>query len=205
MNNLSMEKNKMVERGNVVVDIVGLDHDFELAIKLIEKTRVENGYDFKLKICVDYSLTDSLGLYYYDEPIKLHNLYVNPTFCDKLEECKFGYPGYINDDTVFGVIIHEFCHFLTKIQLKNFEEEYFKTFPKERIIFSKYSNEELLEEIAEVTYLYLTNPFLIKSPTPYSKIRAKNLYFLFPEDCKLELREMFKIVYNVEKECFEYV
>jgi hypothetical protein len=126
------------------------------ALGFIQTLQTKNQMKFKLTIRLDY-ISDSAGTYFYDfEPSVI---YLNPDQCAKNESY-----GYVEDDSLFGTAIHEFCHFLTMHYFKNFKEEYLKEFPEERIILTSYkrAQQDYYEEVAEVLSLHLRNPYFLK-------------------------------------------
>jgi hypothetical protein len=125
------------------------------ALGLIQSIKNKNKMKFNLTVKLDY-LTSSSGMYIPSEP---NSIYLNPNECKKYES-----EGYVEDNTLFGTAIHEFCHFLTFHYFKNFKEKYPKEFPEERIILTSYkrAQSDYDEEIAEIMSLHLRNPYFLK-------------------------------------------
>jgi len=121
------------------------------AIKLINRLVKYNAFDLHLEIILDYKLAD-MGCYYLDRPYKI---FINPDECTESNRL-----GFTDDPSVFGVAIHEFCHFLHHIRVKNILRLYKCEFPEPFII-----NDNCLinreEELIEIMSLYITNPYLL--------------------------------------------
>jgi hypothetical protein len=203
----------------VKVEIKRALPETEAAIRLIKRMSSLNKLYFDLSIAYDFSLRD-YGEYHQHERYQKNRIFINPLICEKVNDellepfC----PGYVSDVSNFGVTIHEFCHFLQFQVYPTLVESYKATFATERFFLNKYSNHEILDEIAEVMTLYITNPYLLrliskdhykffllyfKSPVPCSFQRAKRIYEKFPIIVKAHLKKTFGIVYNINNESFE--
>lgn len=186
------------------------------AIKLIEKLKSKNKIDFSLEIIYDYQLMEDnepiKGVYYND-----FKIYVNPSECET-DPTKYSSCGYTNDLSLFGVTIHEFCHFLAEKIYPKMTSDYKKMFPTERFYLNDYSDYTLDDEIAEAMTLYITNPYLLKliskdhwkffrnyflSPVPCTQKKFFAIYQTYHQIIKLDLQERWKISYNFEKNRFE--
>lgn len=193
-------------------------------IKHFEKIN-KISYKNDLVVKVDFALpSDGSGCYYYiDDKFSIH---INPFKCCTPDNYKFGYnddeysyPGYITDMTMFGVALHEYCHFLCWQIYPNILEEYKKEFPKDRCYVSEYTcTSDPEEELVELMHLYFENPMFLKllnnkiflffkrrfkSPCVCSHKNAFEFYKTFPEDIKYELKNRWKIVYNIDTKKFE--
>lgn len=184
------------------IKIVKPDKNFKEANRLIDRLKLINNHKYNITICIDYSIKDA-GLYYPDDPYKI---LINPENCQKTIN---SLPGYTNDKTTFGVILHEFAHFLSMIYFKNFVTLYELEFEK-KLIISHYKEckHDIEEEIADVLILYISNPYFLrliseehykfikhffKSPTPCTKKRFINIYRNFPESTKQKIKEKWNI------------
>lgn len=200
----------------------------QIATGLINKLQKINNLKFNLEIVYDYNLIDEefpqnqlRGIYYHDTP---HKIFVNPEACESIQEPHINdkalyYYGYTNDLTIFGVVIHEFCHFLTNQVFQDLMEDYTYTFQTYRLYLNEYSDScKLNEEVAENMTLYITNPLLLKmiskdhwkffktyfrSPTASSVKKLYQIYDLYPQSIKTHLKEKWKIVYNYQTNKFE--
>ncbi len=196
-----------------------------IAIDLINKFLIKNNIkDFNLEIVYDYDLKDDdeplRGIYYYCKPSKI---FINPLNCEDHENTnavdsyKF-YCGYTKDLTLYGVIIHEFCHCIIEERFKPLTKDYCKEFSTQRLYLNDYSDNAIDDEIAEAMTLYLTNPYLLKmiskdhfnffkkyffSPLPSSNNKLYLIYNSFPQSIKLDLNDRWKIYYNFELNKFE--
>lgn len=192
-----------------------------LAIKLIKKLALINNLRFNLTIAYNYGLKDC-GEYRPYEKISLNCIYVNPLMCGRIHEespepfC----PGYVSDMTLFGVTIHEFCHYTHFRLFPNMLEDYKKQFPTERFYLNCYSNNELMDELAETMTLYITNPYLLRliskkhwyffkqyfiSPVACTFSRCKYIFSKFPIEVKEHCKKKFGIVYNISDDTFDKI
>ncbi len=154
--------------------------EIDQAFKFIEKVKEYNDFSFidNLELVLDYSL-DEAGYYLFSNLDRKNlkkkiKLFVNPDCCMKTI-----LTGYSEDDSLVAAIVHEFCHFLdNKLKIS---QRYEKTFDT-NLHLNIYSKENLLEELAEVMYLYITNPYLLKH---ISKERYEFLatFFVSPTEC----------------------
>lgn len=198
-------------------------HETHAAIQIIQKFKKKNNIDFDLIVAYDFSL-DEMGVYFYkkynDEIISNEEkdlrkiIFTNPLNCrgqDETDETEIFFPGYCSDYTLFGVTVHEFCHYLQSMQYPKIISEFKKEFPTERFYINDYCNNELRDEVAELMTLYLVNPFLLKlisikhwkffrryfkSPVACSTKRCFNIFEGFPIHVKKELENKWGIQYN---------
>lgn len=206
---------------SIVVDIETPLKDTKSAIQIITKLLIINNLKMELSISYDYEYEES-GLYLPNQKGKSHKIFVNPLNCSTEDELmdnmttEPSYPGYCADSTLFGVIIHEFCHILQYQIYKDIIPEYGKCFPIERLYLNEYSNENLFDELAEIMTLYITNPYLLKmiskkhwsfckkffkSPITCSESRCSIIYNKFPIHIKHHMKDKWGITYdyNIEK------
>lgn len=169
-----------------------------VASELIKKFAKVNSLDFNLNIIYDFTIPE-LGCYYPETDSK--SIYVNPKFCLDNDSSSIG---SINDITLFGIILHEFAHYLTYMVYKNLIKDYKKEFPTDRLVTNEYCNNELEDEIAEAITLYIENPYLFKviepkfykffknyfkSPAPSSSKHCQSLYTNFTSDMKKIIKD----------------
>jgi hypothetical protein len=192
------------------------------AMYLIDKLAKKNDLDFDLSIAYDFAELEA-GVYFPTKKKHSHRIFVNPLNCklqdeiDANEEEPF-YPGYSKDISLFGVVLHEFCHFLQHIIYTTIIKDYKEAFPIERFYLNEYSGNEIHDELAEIMTLYITNPYLLKlisknhwkfcnkyfkSPVSCSTQRCAHIYKGFPIHIKKDMKERWKIVYNISSEKFE--
>lgn len=196
------------------------DSALGLIVMLLEK----NGIDMHLKMAYDFECPE-MGFYINQDELR-STIFINPSKCKKRGEIcdgtlkEIGYPGYVADQSVFGVTIHEFCHVLQFEVYDTILDDYAKEFPTERLYLNEYCNNEFHDELAEIMSLYITNPLLLKmiskphwrfckkyfkSPVACSIKRAYEIYHVFPIRVKENLREKWGIVYNEHTNKFEKV
>jgi hypothetical protein len=205
--------------GKIKLSIASPDEETLVAIRLIEILMDKNKLNFNLNILFDYTLKE-YGVYYLSDELK-NNIYVNPAHCfaDTYEDKKTIHShGYLKDVSLFGIIIHEFCHFLQYVVFKDIIEDYIKEFPTERFYINDYANNEFIDEVAEVMTVYITNPYLLKlvsekhwrfmkntfkSPVPCTLKSCFIKYNCFPINVKEELKSRWGITFNMDSGCFE--
>jgi len=162
----------------------------KIAISLIETIKKKNKFTYDLTLLLDYNLKYEgqilSGLYLSTEP---NCIRLNPSACD--DKASFT---YTEDDTMFGVIIHEFSHFLSMTYFVDFQKDYLEAFPENRFLVTTYdaANEDYDEEIAEIMSLYIRNPFLLKQISEQHYIFFKS-WFTSPTSCTIR---QFMIAYN---------
>lgn len=197
-----------------------------VAYGIIQKLLRINNIKLKndLKIKLDFSLPpEYCGLYFYKKDE--FSIYIDPQNCTTQENYVYGsvdkeysYFGYSCDLTMVGVTIHEFCHFMAHQVYKGIFEDYKKKFPKKRLFLNHYSSTDPEEELTEVMRLYIENPMLLRlidnevykflkswyrSPMPCSDKQFYTFYKDYPESIKSQLRDKWKIVYNIHTKRFE--
>ena len=220
-----MKKNHSHQFKNFVM--VRPPDELYMAYFVIKEFEKVNNITYKnnLIVKVDFALPmDGSGCYYYeDDKFSIH---INPFNCCTAEEYRFGnedeeysFFGYITDLTMYGVAIHEYCHFLCWQIYPTLLEEYKEEFPTDRLYLSDYTcRSDHEEELVELMHLYFENPMFLKmlnnkvylffkrrfkSPSTCSHKNAFDFYKDFPEDIKRQLKDRWKIVYNVKTKKFE--
>lgn len=183
------------------------DREVKEAAKQIDSFLDSNGLNTKLTIYLDYTLKDCGHYYYYESPgekkVNPPKIYVNPVLCEnRLRSKKMGPTafGYLNDHSVHGVIIHEFCHYVDrKLKLESkFESD---------LVINK-NCEDKVEQLAELFRLYLTNPYLlylvsekdfnwfkenVVGVTPASKEKFLAIYATWSQRVKLDCKKKWGI------------
>lgn len=197
----------MFQFNNINIKYYIPDYDVLEFVDYIDKLKIKNEFNFELDIAIDYSL-EPLGEY----DLINHIIYINPSKCIQEEEsAKY----YINDYSMFGVLIHEFSHFLSLTYFKNFINDYTNQFPHvdDRAILNEYGNTDIREEVAELISSYIVNPYFIKmlsikhykflksyfkSPVPCSEKKFISIYKTFDYSIKKLIKNKYRIDYNIE-------
>jgi hypothetical protein len=186
------------------LEIVNPPNQIKIAISLIETIKKKNKFTYDLTLELDYHLKDA-GVYDSNYPNAIR---INPWICDE----KTSYT-YTEDNTIFGVIMHEFSHFLSMTYFVDFQKSYLEAFPENRFLITTYdaANEDYDEEIAEIMSLYIRNPYLLKviseahykfmsswfiSPVACTVKRFIYMYNQMPVDLKNKLRTKWGIMVN---------
>lgn len=187
-----------------------------IANSIIKKFKIRNDIDFDLSIYVDYSIED-YGVYCPD--LYPNRIFVNPDVAISMNDVEryikmSSYHGYVNDYSLVANTIHEFSHFLCYQVYEGIIRDYEQSFPINRLYLCEYSNENIIEEIAEIIRLYILNPFLLKlidprvygfmtryfkSPSPVSQKHTLGIIDGFPIEIKRELIEKWNIVHDYGK------
>jgi hypothetical protein len=177
------------------LEILNPPNQISIAMELIEKIKKDNGFTFDLTLQLDYIMPEDsrcAGLYDCTKP---NIIKVNPFLC--LNEETFSYP---EDNTIFGVIMHEFAHFLSMTYFVDFQKNYLESFPdpsfsnKGRLLITSYDAANTLynEEIAEVISLHCRNSYLLKLISP-DHHKFLNGWFKSPIPCT---EKRFIYMYN---------
>jgi hypothetical protein len=187
------------------LEISNPPEQIKVAMRLIDMLKSKNNFTFDITLDLDYSLNNNAGLW---DPKYPNVIKVNPFLCE--DNSTFS---YIEDNTLFGIIMHEFSHFLTMTYFIDFQKAYLEAFPEERLLITKYeaASMDYDEELAEICSLQIRNPFLLKliSKEHYRFFKAwfknpvvaseKHFLFMFnklPIECKNHLRTKWGIVVN---------
>ncbi len=188
------------------LEILHPPEQIRVAMELIEKVKRINSMNFDLTLQLDYTLSEAAGIYFLKEP---NCIKINPFLCD---DCG-GTFAYLEDNTMFGVIMHEFSHFLTMTYFVDFKKAYLEAFPEQRLLITKYeaANIDYEEEEAEICGLFLRQPYLLKlvskehykffrawfkSPIPCTQSTFIYTYNRLPIDLKNRLKTKWGIVVN---------
>jgi hypothetical protein len=182
-----------------------------LGVHLIERIKKLNKFKFNIEIGLNFKI-DFSGIYFIDSNL----IEINPLHCTYYQRSRTSYSRYTNDYTFAGVMIHEFCHFLTLTYKKSIHTDYFKAFPIDRLRLTDIEdvNTDVDEEIAEVMSLYFLNPYLLrlisephydffasilKSPTKADEKTFIKYYSMFPAPIKTKLYKKYGINVDFSK------
>jgi len=196
------------------IDIASPPQEITVFMILLKRMKKKNNLDFCLKIMIDYSMP-GMGVYFRS---KKGMIFINPENCINIEDISNindkvdFWNGYVKDLTLFGVTIHEFCHYASEEVFSGMINDYRKTFPTKRLRLNDYSNNSIDDEIAETMTLYITNPLFLKliskehwdffkkyftSPVPTSHKQSYDIYEKFPPIIKERLKNDWNIDYNI--------
>jgi hypothetical protein len=187
----------------MILKILRPEKAIDNAAKLIDRLKKINHLNFDIPINFDYNLKYAGEYLQYEK----NKILINPTLCGK--SSSISCPGYTNDDSVFGTILHEFAHYLSMTYFKGFINKYEKTF-KKPLTISLYHvcKNDVTEEIAELLMLYISNSYFLKliskdhfnffkgyfkSPTSCNKRRFIKIYNKFPDKTKQHIKNKWKI------------
>lgn len=187
------------------LEILHPPEQIRVAMELIETLKKKNNFSFDLTLQLDYLMESNAGEY---NPKLPSIIKVNPFLCE--DNSTFS---YLEDNTLFGIIMHEFSHFLTMTYFVDFQKAYLEAFPEQRLLITKYeaASMDYDEELAEICSLFCRNSYLLKliSKEHYRFFKAwfkspiicsqSNFIFMFnrlPIECKNRLRTKWGIVVN---------
>jgi hypothetical protein len=151
----------MQQQCEITSSIFNPDEPVYVALKLIERFSKINKVKIKIDVALDWNMPEA-GIYYCQNKKYKNKIFINPKNCGSITDATDYYIGYSKDITIFGVILHEFSHFLCYQVYPTLINDYKKYFATERLYLNDYSNNEIRDEIAEIMTLYFTNPFLLK-------------------------------------------
>jgi hypothetical protein len=175
------------------VYIKGHDKSVDAAINIINRFAKKNEIPIRnFKIMLDYNCR--FKLLGYANPF-LKEITVNPSVCYSSGMITKGSFGFFEDLSTTGVIIHEFCHYV--VAVGNLKKFYFKAVPEGAYInINSLTNKN--EEITEVLYMFIVNPWFLKCvfPKSYEFFKSK-LKTVFPCTSK-----GFKFIFD--RWCFEF-
>tara|TARA_Y100000310_G_scaffold331242_1_gene404457 strand:- start:4019 stop:4633 length:615 start_codon:yes stop_codon:yes gene_type:complete len=189
------------------IQMVSSPGEILIADSIIQKLKSKNNLDFDLTINIDY-LLDTIGMYTPEIP---NTIFVNPdlVMIDNDAESKkyHSYSGYVYDNTLIAVVLHEFSHFLCHEVFVGIVDDYDKKFSKVLALCdNSYKNKD--EELVEIMRLYIINPLLLKlidgdvykfiksyfkSPSPTSQKHAIEFYDDYPVRIRKELAKKWKL------------
>jgi len=126
-------------------------------LKLIDRFKQINNLQFDLEIKLDFQEPD-LGYFNYDPKEKV--IFINPIRCSNKPK-KNDMEGNPKDNSIHATICHEFGHFLD-LKLRLLAEYRKKDFTLKSLIMTKWGKKHVIEELADLITLYLTNPYCLK-------------------------------------------
>jgi hypothetical protein len=140
-------------------------------IELIEEFSEVNG----LRLPKIYTVYGSTGFYGIIYPKGKNEIHINMTACRpavKTPGYDWTFPGYIQDLTPYGILAHEFGHYISDVLGKKFRKNFFNMKRIEPDVTSSDSR-GLDERMAEAARLFITNPDLLKKgrPVRYNLLR----------------------------------
>ena len=211
-----------MRKSSIYVEVDIPSEDVHAAMVIIARFLEKNNLKINLSISYNYEM-EECGVYRPFEKGQEYRIFVNPSKCKTQEDVikqefeePFA-PGSPCDITIFGIIIHEFCHLLQYRTYPSIIKNYGETFPTERLNLNEYSNNEIHDEIAEIMTLYITNPYLLKllsklhfdfckkyfkSPISCSPKRCAFIYKGWPLSVKEYLKDKWGIAYNIATKKF---
>ena len=211
-------------KNNIVVEVDSPMEDTCAAMTLIKRIGKNNNLDIDLSIAYTFD-SKVCGVYYPYVKGQEHRIFINPDCCKTQSDIQFQdgseppcCPGYTRDMTLFGITIHEFCHYLSYQLFPKIIKDFSENFPTQRLYLNDYSNNEIQDELAEILTLYICNPYLLrmiskehwkfcknyfKSPVACTIQRCRTIYNGFPICVKEEMKNKWNIIYNISTERFE--
>ncbi|HAT77038.1 MAG TPA: hypothetical protein DCS19_09385 [Flavobacterium sp.] len=213
-------------KNKIVVEIDCPLDDTISSMGIIEKFLNVNKIKMNLSIAYDYSM-DLMGLYIPNEKDHKFRIFINPLMCKEIkQEYSLTFDGDNNfcpgsnfDRTLFSATIHEFCHLLQYQIYDTIISDYKQKFQIDRLILNDYSNVNIMEELAEIMTLYMTNPYLLKmiskehfkfiksyfkSPVECSMDKCMDIYKGFPITIKKFIEANWFIYYNAKLDRLEF-
>lgn len=132
-------------------------------IELMEMFAEQNGIKIP-KVFIISDNSDFYGLFYPKNVI-----HVNMRQCRtavRTPGYDWTFPGYVQDLTPFGILAHEFGHYISDILGKKFRKNFINIRRIEENVTST-DDRGLDEKMAEAARLFITNPDLLKRGRPY--------------------------------------
>lgn len=131
-------------------------------IELIERFSEVN----KIKmphVFVDTTIRSAYGLFYPKNIIHVNLKACRPPV--KVPGYDWTFPGYVQDLTPYGILAHEFGHYISDILGKSFRKNFVNIKRIEENVTSS-DDRGLDEKMAEAARLFITNPDLLKRGRP---------------------------------------
>ena len=172
--------------------------------------KINNFKKIPLNIILNYELMDDefdgyylCGFFYQNSKKNKWAVFINPSECNDIPNF-----GYVSDFSIYGTIIHEFCHLL---QFTIFKEKiigYYINKFEDKLVFNPESGDERFEELADIMALYITNPYLLKhidserynfckkyfkSPIPCTESTFKKLWSGWTDTIQNRCKKKWKI------------
>ena len=123
-------------------------------IELIEKFSEANGIKMP-KVFIDSSTVKAYGLFYPNNVIHINMKLCRPPV--KVPGYDWTFPGYIQDLTPYGILAHEFGHYISDILGKKFRKNFVNIKKIEENVTAT-DDRGLDEKMAEAARLFITNP-----------------------------------------------
>lgn len=137
---------------------------FSIGITLVEKFCVINSIRPPSISIEENTKKPYYGIFYPNNTI-----YINIGRCRppvKVPGYDWTFPGYAQDLTPYGIIAHEFGHYISDLLGKEFRKNFFNIRKIEHNVTAS-DNRGLDEKMAEAARLFLTNPDLLKRGRPH--------------------------------------
>lgn len=132
-------------------------------IDLIERFSEINGIKVP-KIFINSSTVRAYGLFYPNNVIHINMKLCRPPV--KVPGYDWTFPGYIQDLTPYGILAHEFGHYISDILGKRFRKNFINIKKIEENVTAT-DDRGLDEKMAEAARLFITNPDLLKRGRPH--------------------------------------
>jgi hypothetical protein len=135
----------------------------ERGLELISEFSIHNKIRKPRVFIYDGENKNAYGLFYPDNVIQ-----INIKSCRtpvKTPGYDWTFPGYVQDLTPYGILAHEFGHYISDRLGKQFRKNFIKIHHIESNVTSS-DNRGLDEKMAEAARLFLTNPDLLKKGRP---------------------------------------
>jgi len=140
----------------------------ELIDKFCELNRIKMP-----RIFIDLNMNSAYGMFYPKDVI-----YINTKLCRppvRTPGYDWSFPGYVQDLTPYGILAHEFGHYISDLLGKKFRKNFVNIKRiEENVTFT--DNRGLDEKMAEAARLFITNPDLLKRGRPYRYSLFRDYY-----------------------------
>lgn len=131
-------------------------------IELIERFSEENGIKMP-KVFIISNKNNIYGLFYPKNVIHVNMKLCRPPV--KTPGYDWSFPGYVQDLTPYGILAHEFGHYISDMLGKKFRKNFVNIRKMEENVTST-DDRGLDEKMAEAARLFITNPDLLKRGRP---------------------------------------
>lgn len=152
-------------------------------IELIERFSEENGIKMP-KIFIISNKKNVYGLFYPKNVIHVNMKLCRPPV--KNPGYDWSFPGYVQDLTPYGILAHEFGHYISDMLGKKFRKNFVNIRKIEENVTST-DDRGLDEKMAEAARLFITNPDLLKRGRPLR-------YEIFSQHYKPVVKNRWKTV-----------
>jgi hypothetical protein len=153
--------------GRLLMKFTGEETKEELlykGIELIERFSEDNGIKMPKIFVVGPSRISAYGLFYPNDIIHVNMKLCRPPV--KVPGYDWTFPGYIQDLTPYGILAHEFGHYISDMLGKKFRKNFVNIRKIEENVTST-DDRGLDEKMAEAARLFITNPDLLRIGRPY--------------------------------------